>query len=258
MIELLFISFVILLGAVASLIVGALLLLPRFYKPGIVKGAMALGAGALLGAAFFDLLPEAFEGSDDVHGLFLWALLGFLLFFVLERSVHWFHHHHDHDRDKAASSSRAHRVLLVLGNVVHNAVDGIAIGAAFAASIPAGVLTTIAIAAHEVPREVGDFGMLLGKGMRRRNVLLVHVLSTLGTLIAALLVYLLGTGIEAMVPFALAAIAGTFLYIAAADIIPDIHEGSAREANRQSFWLLVGVAIMPAVLWVLELFHLHA
>lgn len=256
MIELLFISFVILLGAAVSLVVGALLLLPRFYKPSIVKAAMALGAGALLGAAFFDLLPEAFEGSDDMHALLLWTLLGFLLFFVLERSVHWFHHHHDHDQKTA--SSKAHRLLLVLGNVVHNAVDGIAIGAAFAASIPAGILTTIAIAAHEVPREVGDFGMLLGKGMRRRNVLLVHVLSTAGTLVAAILVYLLGTGVETIVPFALAAIAGTFLYIAAADIIPDIHEGSAREANRQSFWLLIGVLIMPAVLTILEALHLHA
>lgn len=256
MTEVLLVTGAVLAGSALSLLFGALLLMPQFYKPAIIKGAMALGAGALLGAAFSDLLPEAFEGSSDFHGLFFAALLGFLLFFVLERSVHWFHHHHDHDQKTA--SSKAHRVLLVLGNVVHNAVDGIAIGAAFVASVPAGVLTTIAIAAHEVPREVGDFGMLLGKGMRRRNVVLVHVLSTLGTLLAALLVYTLGTGVESLVPFLLAAIAGTFLYIAAADIIPDIHEGSAREANRQSFWLLVGVAIMPAVLWVLETLHLHA
>lgn len=251
-------SFIILLGAAVSLATGALLLLPRFYKPTIIKSTMALGAGALLGAAFFDLLPEAFEESGDFHGLFFATLLGFLLFFVLERSVHWFHHHHDHEGERAATGSRAHRLLLVLGNVIHNAVDGIAIGAAFVASVPAGILTTIAIAAHEVPREVGDFGMLLGKGMRRRNVVIVHILSTLGTLVAALSVYILGTGIEDLVPFLLAAIAGTFLYIAAADIIPDIHEGSAREANRQSFWLLVGVAIMPLVLWVLEALHLHA
>lgn len=256
MFELLVISAVIIAGALCSLLFGALLLTPKFYKPRIIKSAMALGAGALLGAAFFDLLPEAFEESSSYTPLFTATLVGFLLFFVLERSVHWFHHHHDHDAAKA--SSKAHRVLLVIGNAVHNAVDGIAIGAAFAASIPTGVVTVIAVAAHEIPREVGDFGMLLGKGMRRRNVLLVHVLSTAGTLIAALLVYLLGTGIASVVPFALAAIAGTFLYIAAADIIPDIHEGSARDANTQSFWLIVGVVIMPIVLWALELLHLHS
>lgn len=256
MIEILFISAVVIAGAIVSLLFGSLLLTKRFYKPNIIKGAMALGAGALLGAAFFDLLPEAFGESQDYAALFATVLIGFLLFFVLERSVHWFHHHHDHD--KTAASSRAHRVLLVIGNAVHNTVDGIAIGAAFAASIPTGILTVLAVAAHEIPREVGDFGMLLGKGMRRRNVLLVHLASTLGTLVAALLVYWLGNGIGHLVPFALAAIAGTFLYIAAADIIPDIHEGSPRDANRQTVWLLVGVAIMPAVLWLLGRIGLHA
>ena len=255
--EILFITGVILLGALISLCFGVLLLTPKFYKPGIIKAAMALGAGALLGAAFFDLLPEAFEQSDAHTALFTALLTGFLLFFVLERSVHWFHHHHDHDHDTQKATSRAHRLLIVLGNVVHNAVDGIAIGAAFAVSFPAGVVTVIAIAAHEIPREVGDFGMLLAKGMRRRNVLLVHIYSSLGTLVAALLVYWLGTGIESITPFLLAAIAGTFLYIAAADIIPDIHEGNPRDANRQSVFLLVGVAIMPFVLWILELLNVH-
>jgi zinc and cadmium transporter len=250
MLEILFISAVIIAGALLSLVLGALLLTKRFYKPTIIKSAMALGAGALLGAAFFDLLPEAFEANNSHKALFAALLGGFLLFFILERSIHWFHHHHDHNKEQAAS--RAHRVLLVLGNAIHNSVDGIAIGAAFAASIPAGIITVIAVAAHEIPREVGDFGMLLGKGMRRRNVLLVHLFSTLGTLVAALLVYWLGNDVEAFVPFTLAAIAGTFLYIAAADIIPEIHEGKSRDANRQSIFLLTGVAIMPVVLWLLE------
>ncbi len=238
-------------GSLLSLIGGILLLHKRVKREKIMLYAMPFGAGALLGAAFFDVLPEALHEVHDTGGteqtILTWVLIGFVLFFIMERTIRWFHRHHEH------AEERSHKTLIVLGDTIHNAIDGVAIGAAFLVSIPTGIVTTLAVAAHELPQEIGDFGMLLGKGMRARKVLLINIISSLATVVTALLTFWLGATIEMAVPLLLAVVSGCFIYIAAADIIPDIHEQPHRQANLQSIFLLVGIAIIPLTGFLLKI-----
>ena len=142
----------IVIGSAISLLGGALLLRAKKRRDLAIMLTLPFGAGALLAAAFFDLLPEAFELGEP-RQLLLWALGGFTLFFVLERCASWFHHHHDHD--PAAHKDTQQRRLIVIGDIMHNAIDGLAIGAAFLVSIPTGIVTTLAVSAHEIPKELG-------------------------------------------------------------------------------------------------------
>lgn len=237
-------------GGLFSLIGGVLLLSKRIKLDQIMLYAMPFGAGALLGAAFLSVLPEALHQVHDTGGseadIFSWALIGFVLFFILERTIRWFHRHHEH------GAANSHKSLIIAGDTIHNAIDGVAIGAAFLVSVPLGIATAIAVAAHEIPQEIGDFGILISKGMRRQKVLLVNVLSSLATLLTALLTYSLGAAIEPVVPLLLAVVAGFFIYIAASDIIPDIHEQSHNRANIQAGLLLVGLMVIPLTGLVLE------
>lgn len=213
----------------------------------IIRYALPFGAGSLVAVAFLSLIPEAVEGSD-IHSTVLWMLGGFLGFFVLERALGWFHHHEHHHHDDAhGENNQTHQWLVIIGDTLHNAIDGVALGAAFLVSPAAGIGTAIAIAAHEIPQEIGDFGILLGKGMRPRRVVLVNLFSALATVVAAMLTFALGERLNLNPSPLLALAAGMFIYIAASDIIPDIHERPRREANLQAVMLLVGVAVIAFV-----------
>jgi len=237
-------------GGLFSLIGGVLLLNKRVKLDTIMLLAMPFGAGALLGAAFLGVLPEALHQVHDIGGdessILLWALVGFAIFFVMERTIRWFHRHHEH------GGVNSHKSLIVIGDTIHNAIDGVAIGAAFLVNPALGIATAVAVAAHEIPQEIGDFGILISKGMKRSKVLIVNVLSSLATLVAALVVYSLGDIVTPIVPMLLAAVAGFFIYIAASDIIPDIHEQPQKRANIQAALLLVGIMIIPAAGYVIE------
>lgn len=235
-----------LIGSVVSLVGGLLLIRSSKRRDVFVHYALPFGAGAMLAAAFLGLLPEAVEGSG-VHTAAAWALGGFLFFFVLERLLGWFHHHH-HDDHAALTKNRTHVTLVIIGDTLHNAIDGVALGAAFLVHPAAGIGTALAVAAHEIPQEIGDFGILLGKGMRPRRVVLVNVLSAFATVIAALVTFALGDAMRIDPSPLLAAAAGFFIYIAAADIIPDIHEKPHTEGRVQTLCLLLGVAVLAAVL----------
>lgn len=234
-----------LMGSVVSLIGGIALMKASKKRANFVKYAMPFGAGSMLAAAFLGLLPEAVEGGD-IHQTVYWALGGFLGFFVLERLLGWFHHHH-HD-DAHGAKDKTHTSLVVIGDTLHNAIDGVALGAAFLVSPAAGIGTAIAIAAHEIPQEIGDFGILLGKGMKARKALLVNVLSAFATVITAMATYWIGGAANINVAPLLAVAAGFFIYVAAADIIPDIHEKPHAEGRMQALILLLGVAVIGAVL----------
>ena len=235
-----------LVGSVFSLIGGLLLLMKRISVKMVQRIAVPFAAGALLAAAFLDLLPEAVEHGESLPVVMSLVLSGFVLFFVLERFLGWFHHHHDHDASDAHTKrQRSTRSLIVIGDTLHNAIDGMVIGAAFLADPTVGIITTIAIAAHEIPQEVGDFGVLLALGMRRRNVLLVNIASAFVTVLAASLIFGLGSSLAALEPVLLALAAGMFLYIAASDLVPTIHEEpSARVANYQTMILLIGIVFV--------------
>lgn len=235
------------IGSLLSFVGGLLLLRFKKRRQQALLLTLPFGAGALLAAAFFDLLPESFELGDPADML-LWALVGFTAFFMLERLASWFHHHHDH---KDTSRNAPQRQLIIIGDILHNAIDGLAIGAAFVVSIPTGIITTLAVSAHEIPKELGTFALLLARGWKDKTVLIANLLTALATVIAAVTVFLLGTAGELSIGPLLALTAGFFIYIAASDIIPDIHEQPRRIGTIQALTLVVGIVAVGIVIHLL-------
>lgn len=231
-----------LIGSVVSLIGGILLLIKEKFALKISHFLTAFAAGALLATAFFDLLPESQEP--------LWALVGILAFFLLERFIHHHHSHGKFDEKKTVIP------LVIFGDTMHNFADGIAIAATFLISIPLGIVTTFAVAAHEIPQEIGDFGLLLGRGLRRGKVILINLYSSLAALAGAILTYVYRESIEGFLPAVLSVTAGFFIYIALANLIPEIHN---RENQKVAFWegvcLFVGVLVVYFAISTLEGMH---
>lgn len=226
------------LGSVISLIGGVLLLIKEKFALRVSHYFGAFAAGALLATAFFDLLPES--------NLPLWALVGILFFFLIERFIH---HHHAHGE---ADEKKTVIPLIVIGDTLHNFTDGVAIAATFLISIPLGIVTALAVAAHEIPQEIGDFGLLLGRGMKRGRVLLINLYSSLAALVGAILTYIYRDNLEGFLPLILSITAGFFIYIALANLIPEIH---ARDNQKVAFWesvmLFVGVLVVYfAISWL--------
>ncbi len=245
------------LGSIGSLIGGMALLAREKFALRISHYLASFAAGTLLGAAFFDLLPEAaHEGEKVGVDIFLFTLLGILIFFLLERFIHWFHHHEEyHEHEKETKSTIP---LIVFSDTLHNFVDGIVIAATFLVSIPLGIVTTLAVAAHEIPQEIGDFGLLLHKGMGKKKIILVNILSASAAFLGAIVTLLFGSLVEGFIPAFLAITAGFFIYIAASDLIPEIHyEKNRRVAIIQSVLLLSGVVVVWAAITLLGEFHAH-
>ncbi|MDQ3093890.1 MAG: ZIP family metal transporter [bacterium] len=241
--NLLTVVFFSLIGGVFSLIGGAVLLSRQSWIKKLTYYATPFAAGALLAAAFGDLLTEAVHetGADGASTVFTAALAGILVFFILEKFLRWFHHHHEHENHNTPSS------LIIIGDVLHNALDGVAIAAAFLTSPSAGIVVTLAVAAHEIPQEIGDFGLLLKNGMSRKKVLLINLLSALSTVAAAAIVFLIGDANNLPIPVLLGVTAGFFIYIAASDIIPEIHESSKKLSDIRPLLVLVGVIVVMAI-----------
>jgi len=203
----------------------------------------SFAAGSLLGATFFDLLPEAAHGSQDSNtDIFLWTLVGFLFFFLLERFLHWFHHHDGH-HGHMAEDAKPIIPLIVVGDSIHNFIDGVAIATTFLISVPLGIVTTLAVAAHEIPQEIGDFALLLHKGVKKWNVLLINLFSAATSILGVLIVFTVGEKAEGILPILLSLTAGFFLYIAASDLIPEIHH-----ENRKGFALFESLLLILGVL----------
>lgn len=225
-----------------SLIGGLLLLYKKDLALKFADYLAAFAAGALLGTAFLDLLPEAVEAVDEPHAVFTWALVGIMAFFLLERAVHWFHHHqHEHSEE----ITKPIGPLIILGDTLHNFIDGAAIAITFLIDPAIGAVTTLAIAAHEIPQEIGDFGLLLKLGYSRKKVVLYNVLSACAALAGAALTYIIGLRIESALPALLAITAGFFIYIATSDIIPEIHAWHKKKtATIESALLIVGIVVI--------------
>lgn len=235
-------------GGLFSLIGGFLLVAGKKHTRKVAMYATPFAAGALLAAAFIDLLPEAgHDGSADTALLF--ALLGILLFFMLERFLRWFHHHHKDD-----GKHKDPRIpLIVIGDTVHNFIDGIAIAAGFLVDVPTGIAVTIAVAAHEIPQEIGDFGLLLSKGMAKSKVVAVNIFSALATTVAAVGFFVAGQSLELRLDIVLGLVAGFFIYIAVSDIIPSIHEHESKQfAGPMTLLLITGVLVVGVVSSILH------
>lgn len=241
------------LGSLASLIGGVVLLGNKNIADKISHYLFSYAAGVLLGTAFFDLLPEA-SGEAGETNIFLWTLVGMLSFFLLVRFIHWFHHHDDHSKTETSSTVP----LIVIGDTIHNFIDGVAIAATFLVSIPLGIITTVAVAVHEIPQEIGDFAILLKKGLKRSKVLWINVFSSLASFAGAILMFTLQDSLEGSLPIFLALTAGFFIYIASSDLIPEIHKQENQgRAFMESVLLILGSGTVLIVAMVLESFGLH-
>lgn len=226
-----------LIGGVLSLALASLLLVNKKVAAKFAVYGMPFSAGALLAAVFLDLFPEGAE-TGDAETVFISALIGIVLFYLAERFIRWFHHHHQHTKKNPGVP------LLIIGDTVHNVLDGIAIAAAFLVSIPAGIITTFAVAAHEIPQEIGEFGILLSKGMKRGKVLLVNILSALAATVAAIITYFIGATETLPLGIIFGLSAGFLLYVALSDIIPSLHENHQKKGRLdwQPLLLLAGIA----------------
>jgi zinc and cadmium transporter len=200
---------------------------------------VAFSAGALLAGAFFHLLSEALA-KLDVMIVFGYMLVGFILFFVIERFLHW-HHCHDEKECKVHPVS----YLLVIGDGIHNFIDGIIIGASFLVSVHFGVITTLLILAHEIPQELGNFGVLVYSGFGKGKALLYTFISQLTCIVGGIVGFMLSSKVQGLVPFILPFAAGGFIYIAASDLVPELHKEPKLSKLLVSFgFFLLGVALM--------------
>ncbi len=217
-----------LLGSLFSILAaGLFLILPKGWRDRTMPPLISFAVGALLGAAFLALLPDAIlHGGADPHRLMLAALLGLLGFFLLEKLVLWRHCHAgacDVHGPKAGQIGTSPGILVLFGDALHNFVDGVLIAAAFLTDIGLGIATSLAVAAHEVPQELGDFAVLLSGGRGRLRALLLNILSGSATLVGGVLAYFGLAATEGVLPYVLVVAAASFIYIAVADLIPGLH-----------------------------------
>lgn len=206
---------------------------------------VAFAAGVMLTTAFVDLLPEALENNtlDNIH---LYALLGIVMFFLIERVFIWFHHHDKYDVKPTA-------YLVLLGDGLHNFFDGLAIAAAFLGNPGLGIITTLAIAAHEIPHEIADFSILIHAGMKKTKALFYNLLSALTALIGAVVGFYYLNKFEKIIPVALMFSAGIFIYIACSDLIPDLHQDFKRQRKwSTTFTFIAGVMLTYLMITLLE------
>lgn len=229
-----------LIGGIFSLIGGMFLLAGEKRAKNVAKYATPFAAGALLAAAFIDLLSEA-NHEGDIEKALIFTLVGILVFFLLERFLRWFHHHHEDDN----KHSHPDISLIVIGDTLHNFIDGIAIAAGFLVSPSTGIVVTLAVAAHEIPQEIGDFGLLLNKGMKKSKILQVNFISALATTLAAVIFFQVGSTSSVPLDIVLGLVAGFFIYIAVSDIIPSIHKNEEKViAGPQTLLLIIGVLMV--------------
>src|SRR3990167_897169 len=226
-----------LVGSVFSLAGGFLLVLKKKITGGFSNNLISFAAGALLGVAFLDLFPEALEEAEELN-VFIPTLIGFVSFFLAERYIRIFHHHHEHGKKPTIP-------LILIGDGVHNFIDGVVITVAFLASIPLGITTSLAVATHEIPQEIADMGVLLANGLSRSKALFYNFLSALTALFGALLAYYFAEIIEGNLYIFLSLTAGFFIYISASDLIPSLHEQNLKDKSLQYILVfLLGVVLV--------------
>ncbi|OGE69146.1 hypothetical protein A3J21_01945 [Candidatus Daviesbacteria bacterium RIFCSPLOWO2_02_FULL_43_11] len=224
-------------------LVGALFLYwERLTSQKVTLTLLSFAAGTMLAVSFLDLLPEALESAAEGANIFIPVLLGIVVFFFLERFVLWFHHHDEtHDMHPSA-------VLILLGDGLHNFIDGIAIAAAFLTNPGIGFATTLAIAAHEIPQEIADFSVLIHGGMEKTKALFFNFISGLTALVGAVLAFYFLENLTGVLPLSLAFTAGMFIYIACSDLIPEMHQHASKQKSWTQFLpFLLGIA----TIWIL-------
>ncbi len=209
---------------------------------------VSFSVGALLGDVFIHIIPHISEEHGFSPRIGLCLLVGILIFFVVEKFVHWHHCHHVEHTHKIKPMAYTN----LIGDGFHNFLDGVIIAAAFVVSIPIGIATTLAVIFHEVPQEIGDFGVLLYAGFSKERALLFNFLSATMAILGAVATLLISNSIEGLELILLAIAGGGFVYIAGSDLIPELHKESEwRKSFYQLIMLILGIGIMMALV-VLE------
>lgn len=211
-----YIIFFTFVGSIVSLIGSFFLLVKKRLSETFSDQILNFAAGVLIAVAFLDLLPEAAEASNTTK-IFLPALFGFITFFMAERFIQWFHRHHEHGQKSSIW-------LILVGDGVHNFIDGVAIAASFLTNINLGIVTSFAVAAHEIPQEIADLGILITGGLTKPRALFYNFLSATTALAGAIIAFLFSSMITQNLYIFLSITAGFFIYIAASDLIPQLHE----------------------------------
>ena len=207
---------------------------------------VSLSAGALMGGAFLHLLPESIEKSGNAN-ILIFVLVGFVLFFIIEKVLHWRHCH------KGKCDVHTFHYMNLIGDSVHNFIDGLIISASFITSIPLGFTTTIAIAAHEIPQEIGDFGVLIYGGFEKKKAIVLNFIVALTVVAGGVVGYFISKSIEQVAVYLLPFAAGGFIYIAATDLVPEIKkELDIKKSMATIFVFICGILIMWLVKFVFE------
>ena len=225
-----------------SLLGAGLLIFGRVHIQKFMSPLIALSSGVLLGSTFFDLIPESIELLPEQG--FLFILIGIITFFSLEKLLNW-HHHIDGDHP---GESNAAGYLSLIGDAIHNFIDGVVIGSAFLVSIPLGISVTIAVIAHEIPHELADFSILLHSGFSNSKALLYNFLSAATAIFGTILVLTIHSLEHTLIPFLIPFAAGNFLYIAMSDLIPELHNKNSKLGSVVQILLLISGAMLIKML----------
>jgi zinc and cadmium transporter len=244
-------------GALSALAASLFLVAPESLRVRVLPHLVSFATGALLSAALLGLLPHAIEGAGvgNTHTIGLTLLAGLLIFFVLEKMVLWRHchqevceghtpHAHAHDQGGNGRDAASARLILI-GDGFHNVLDGVLIASAFMTDVHLGVVTAIAVFAHEIPQEVGDLAILLNSGMSRLRALTLNLLTSTSSVVGGLVAYFALNQIQHLLPYAIVIAAASFLYIAVADLIPGLHRRvDPGSGVKQFVFIVLGVALI--------------
>jgi len=250
------------LGGLISVLLAAALSAPLLGL--IVRHLVSLSTGVLLGTALLHVLPEAFGSGEPPQALFLTLLGGLLFFFLLEKAElyrHGHHHEHDdHDHHHGFDAEQAGRGgwSVLVGDSIHNFCDGVLIAAAFLADPQLGIVTALAIIAHEIPQEVGDYIVLINAGFSRMRALAYNALSGLAAVVGGVLGYFLIGPWREYLPYMMVVAASSFVYVAVADLIPQLQKRlSGRDTVLQIVWMGAGLLMIGGIVSVLHDSHDH-
>jgi zinc and cadmium transporter len=256
------------IGGVLSVMAAAVfLLLPEQRRDALLPHGISFAIGALLAVAFWGLIPEVFTGvnPEQFQALSGTILAGILGFFVLEKLLIWRHchygehceahgdeteheHHNGHNHGHQGHSAKSAGSLIIVGDSIHNFVDGVLIAAAFLTDVQLGVVTSLAVAAHEIPQEVGDFAILLHSGYSNAKALFYNVLASLSTVLGGVLAYFCLADLHDKLPYLLALAASSFIYIAVADLIPSLHKKTDMKTSLQQIVLIAAGVLLICTL----------
>ena len=235
------------LSGLGGLLLAFALLRGRLWSHDRSHYFLSFAAGTLLAVAFLDLLPESFEafeaaGASGIQTGALAVLIGFLVFFSIEKLILWYHCHEEHCEVHTSSA------MVLIGDTLHNFLDGVAIAVSFMVSPAVGIATTVAVFFHEIPQEVADFTVLLNSGMKPARAIAYNLLSALSSLVGAVAAYFFSTTVNGLAPILIAVTTGGFIYIAASDLVPEIHKERRRaQMTRQLGVFLLGAFVIYVI-----------